>query len=121
MSRGEEDVRTKIGTRSDFPDGKGTNVEVDGISVAVFNLDGELYALQNTCPHQRLPIHRAGHESILPDSDKTLGEVDCDTKTIRCPWHRMKIDAETGDFHPGEQRVATYDVEVEGDDVYLEI
>lgn len=52
--------KVKIGTVDEFPEGSGRMADADGIPVAVFNVDGELYAIQNTCIHKNLPLHPAG-------------------------------------------------------------
>ena len=44
-------------------------VQVDGTAVGVFNLDGEYYALQNTCPHQYGPVCRGNVRPAI-DADR---------------------------------------------------
>ncbi len=116
----------KIGTIDEFPEGRGTKVDVDGIEIAVFNLDGDLYGISNLCPHRRLPLHRAGEPKRRPadevDEDvDTIGEVDPEEGCIRCPWHRLEFDLESGVNSQTDQQVGTFDVEVDGDEVFVEI
>lgn len=121
----------RIGTLDDFPENRGTKVDVDGIEFAVFNLDGELYGIQNTCPHKRLPLHLAGHERYFSqelgeegyctaESDKprdldVRGGIDHDTPSISCPWHYLEWNLETGESPVRGDHVATYDVSVRDD------
>ena len=35
-----------------IPPGERRIVELSGLSIGIFNLDGEFYALANVCPHQ---------------------------------------------------------------------
>jgi 3-phenylpropionate/trans-cinnamate dioxygenase ferredoxin subunit len=115
----------KIGTIDEFPEGRGTKVSVDGIAVAVFNVDGDLYGVSDVCPHRRLPLHRAGwpkHPYSESDDDaETVGDIDGEDLCIRCPWHRMQFDLETGQNPATDAQIATYDVEVEDGDVFVDV
>jgi 3-phenylpropionate/trans-cinnamate dioxygenase ferredoxin subunit len=57
-------------------------VEINNTPIAVFNLDGDFYAIEDNCPHQHLP---------LADG---LVENGC----ITCPYHGAKFDLRSGDF-----------------------
>ena len=60
-----------VAKTTDVPAGEGRVFEVDGVPVAVFNIDGTFHALDNTC------LHRGG----------PLGEGICNATTVTCPWH----------------------------------
>jgi nitrite reductase (NADH) small subunit len=133
----------QIGTVEDFPEGTGTRAEVDGIEVAVFNLDGDLHAVQNTCPHKRLPLHVAGSarvdsEELKNDriqelensgcspeeieeqmTERTRGKLNSEEGTIHCPWHYLEWDVDDGSNPVRDQQIATFDVEVEDEEVHL--
>jgi len=64
-------ARTKIAETKDLPPGSGTIVEAGGRTLALFNVDGTFYAIDNTC------LHRGG----------PLGEGDLDDTIVTCPWH----------------------------------
>ncbi len=59
-------------------------VYVAGRQIALFNVDGHVYALTNRCSHARGPL-----------SD---GDIDCENGacTVRCPWHDARFDLATG-------------------------
>ena len=38
------------------PEGEGKAFTVNGLSVALFNVDGEFYALEDRCSHVNVPI-----------------------------------------------------------------
>jgi len=67
---------------SDLPPGSCLSVEVDdtGRGVALFNVEGELFALDNTCPHAGGP----------------LGEGTLQGDIVQCPWHGWKFNVRTG-------------------------
>lgn len=121
-----------IGDVDDFPEGRGTRVTVDGLSVAVFNLDGELYGIQNTCPHKRLPLHLVGHDRYfsetlveegfydLPESKKRVdqdirGGIDREKPSVNCPWHYLEWNLEDGTNDVTGTKIATYGVSVTDD------
>lgn len=102
---------------SNLPPGERRVVEVDGLSVGVFNLEGEYYALNNACPHQLAPLCE-GDLTGLVTSDSTDPEEyewDRDGEIITCPWHNWEFDITTGEsvFNPHKVRTRTYDVTVE--------
>lgn len=88
----------EVGRTDDLPTGEGRVVEIDGREVALFNVDGAIYAVENTCCHRGGP----------------LGEGELDGSTVTCPWHLWQFDVKTGECQnsPGD-RVRTYDVVVE--------
>ncbi len=78
--------------------------DVGPVRVAVFWLDGEPRALNETCPHRGGPLH--------------LGEVR--NGVVRCPWHLWQFDLATGcsPANPNS-RVAVYPARVEGGSVLV--
>ena len=80
--------------------------EVEGVGVCLANIDGELSALDNWCPHRRGP----------------LGQGWIEGKAVVCPWHSWAFDAKTGlsDYPKGE-RVATLPVRLDGQEVLVQV
>jgi nitrite reductase/ring-hydroxylating ferredoxin subunit len=102
--------------RSDLQPGDRTIVEAGGLSVGVFNLDGEFYAINNVCPHQLAPLCEGDLTGLV-----TSEEVDAEQyqyerpgEILTCPWHNWEFDVKTGEsvFNP-HLKTRTYDVEVE--------
>lgn len=92
--------------KSELQPGTGKTVELDGQSVALFNVGGKFCALDNTCPHQGGP----------------LGEGDLAENVVTCPWHGWQFDVTTGSnlVNP-EVKQKSYEVKVEGDDVLVSV
>lgn len=113
-----------IGTIEDFPEGKGTAIDIDGRKIAVFNIDGELFAVQNNCPHKNLPLHLVGHERArsekVDEEDGTRGRI-YDGCKIDCPWHQAEWDLRTGYSPVVKKRIPTYEVRVEDHSVVIEM
>ena len=71
----------RVGTAEDFKPGEARVVEVDGTDIALFNLDGEYYALEDVCTHDGAEIA----------SGCILGDV------IECPRHGAQFSIPTGE------------------------
>lgn len=94
----------KVCQTADIKPGTGKSVELDGKVVALFNVDGKFYAIDDTCRHRGGP----------------LGEGELEGKTVICPWHGWRYDVTTGanELVP-EQPTQTYETNVEGDEVFV--
>jgi len=73
-------------------------VDVDGVMVAVFNIDGEYYAIEDICTHD--------------GGELASGELDGDV--IVCPRHGARFSVKTGEVlaPPAYEPVATLRVRV---------
>jgi NAD(P)H-dependent nitrite reductase small subunit len=74
--------------------------------VAIFNVDGELLAVTNICPHQHSPVIAEGMIE------------DC---TVTCPLHGWAYDLHSGRALGGGARLRTYHVRVVDDAIYVEV
>ena len=90
---------------TDLPPGESTRV-VAYVPVAVFNADGELFAIDDTCTHQ----------------DASLSEGWLEDCMIECPLHAASFDLRTGKptGPPAKRPVRTYPVLVEDGVVYVD-
>jgi nitrite reductase/ring-hydroxylating ferredoxin subunit len=84
--------------------GMATVVTVKGQDIAIFNVQGTFYALDNRCPHQDYPL------GMSPIFDNL----------VICIGHAWRFDIKTGECYsvPGVC-VRTYEVIVEGDEVKI--
>ena len=82
-------------------------VEVAGRAIALYNLDGTLYATDGICSH----------------AYASLAEGFVDGETIECPLHGATFSIKTGEAltPPAVEPLATYAVRVEGDDILVAI
>ena len=87
--------------------GQGAQVEVEGRMIAVFNVDGQYYAIGGECTHQGGP----------------LGEGELDDTRVTCPWHGSQFDVASGEVlgPPAMENVPSYPVVVEDDEVKVEL
>ena len=98
--------RVLLGEAAEFGAGEGRVVEADGRTLALFNVDGAFYALDNDCSHRGGP----------------LGEGDLDGKVVVCPWHAWRWDVTTGsNANNPALKMACYPVSVDGGRVFVEL
>jgi 3-phenylpropionate/trans-cinnamate dioxygenase ferredoxin component len=90
----------------DLPPGEATRV-VAHVPVAVFNADGELFAIDDTCTHQDASLSEGWLEGCL----------------IECPLHASCFDLRTGevDQPPAKRPVRTHRVEVVDGVIFVEL
>lgn len=92
----------RVAGTEDVKPGQGIVAEVNGKTLAIFNVNGEFRAIDNTC------LHRGG----------PLGEGDVEGNVVTCPWHGWQFDVTTGAcVNNPSAKVEVYDVRVEGTDV----
>ncbi|MBI2647464.1 Rieske 2Fe-2S domain-containing protein [Candidatus Woesearchaeota archaeon] len=46
----------RVASTSDLKPGENKVVNVNGVDIALFNVDGQFFALNNTCPHRGGPL-----------------------------------------------------------------
>ena len=68
-------ARVRVGSIRDVPAGEGRVIDADGKSLALFNVDGRFYAIDNGCPHRGGP----------------LGEGDLDGTLVHLPVARLAL------------------------------
>ena len=83
-----------------LPPGAALRTEIDDVPVAIFNCDGHLFAVDDTCTHE---------EASLSE-----GEL-VDECTVECPLHGAQFDLRSGKALclPATAPVRTYEVIVE--------
>ena len=118
--------RVHVGAVDEIGPGECAVVEIDGREIGVRNVDGELYAIDNHCPHRGGPVCSEGSvrgalEADWPGPGERSEEYYADRPAIACPWHGWEFDLETG-VHLGDSTVSvpTYAVTVEDGEVFVE-
>lgn len=98
----------KVTTKSEIPQSSIKEFEVNKVMVAIANLNGEFFAIENTCTHDGGPLGE--------------GEV-VDGCCVECPRHGAKFDLKTGGVMslPATMPVASYEVKVEGEDIFVKV
>ena len=97
----------KVGSLDELRDEEALAVTVGDLDVAIARAGDELYALQDLCSHAAVALSE--------------GEVaDCQ---IECWLHGSRFDLRSGKPTglPATEPVATFPVELRGDDIYVDI
>ena len=98
-------------------------------SIGVFNIDGEYYALENTCQHQGGPVCTGKQQGAVEAEFVAPGErveesFSEEVPAIACPWHGWEYDVRTG-HHLGDPdpayKLDTFDVVEDDGDLYVEL
>lgn len=97
----------KVARVDQVPEGQGIAVEVEGKRIALFNMDGEFFAIEATCAQHRAPLEKG----VIQE------------RSLHCPWHGVAFDVQRGicSAFPTASSAATYQVKVEGTDILLAI
>jgi nitrite reductase/ring-hydroxylating ferredoxin subunit len=97
----------KAATVQDVPPGTARQVSLGERTVALFNVNGTFYALDDTCPHRGGP----------------LSEGELSGMEVTCPWHGARFDVTSGAHlgPPARSGVTAYKVQVVGDEVQVDV
>ena len=97
----------KVAKVSEVPPGKSKLIDLGGLQIALFNVGGRCFAINDMCTH----------------AGGSLSEGDVDGTTVECPLHGARFDLITGQVlnPPAEDDVATYKVHIEGEDIMIEV
>lgn len=97
----------KVAVTNEIAPNQGKLVEVRGQKIALFNVEGMYYAIDNTCTHRGGP----------------LSEGELEGEEVTCPWHGAKFKVTSGEVlsPPAPQGVKSFPVRVTGNDLEVEI
>jgi 3-phenylpropionate/trans-cinnamate dioxygenase ferredoxin subunit len=97
----------KVAKVSEIPLGGSQLVELDSVRIALFNLDGQIYAIEDVCTHDGGPLV----EGAVVNGCQ-----------VECPRHGARFDIRTGAAvrFPAFEATTSYVVRIDGDDVWLE-
>ncbi len=93
---------------SDVPVGEAFKVVREGSDVAIFNVDGDLFATQDRCTHGDWSLSEGGY---------------LDGDTVECSLHMGKFCVRTGKIKsaPPCEPLRIYPIRIDGDDVYVDL
>ena len=97
---------TRICCLDELKEHQGRRFFINDVEVALFKLNGEVYALGNVCPHQ--------HSAVIYD-----GIIEDDY--VVCPVHGWKFNLATGKQQTGYNGLNSYEVQIEGKEVYVKV
>ncbi len=96
----------KVAETADLKPGEARVLEAGGKTLALFNVNGTYYALDNSC------LHRGG----------PLGDGELEGPVVTCPWHGWRWDVTTGaNTNNPAVKVACFPVKVDGTGIFVEV
>ena len=97
----------KVGNKCDLEVGESRAYDINDKRVAVFNVEGKFYAIDDACPH----------------AGASLAEGYLEKGKVGCPWHYAEFDLKTGRHlnAPATCGVSAYKVVIEGEDLLVEM
>jgi 3-phenylpropionate/trans-cinnamate dioxygenase ferredoxin subunit len=98
-----DDGYTKICKVSELKENQGKRFLVNDVDVAVFKVNGEIFILNNVCPHQ--------HTSVIYDG---FIEDGC----VVCPAHGWMFNLKTGNQPTGAKGLDSYPVKIIDDEIF---
>jgi len=96
----------KVALKSELGTGQRKVVDAGDECIALFNIDGNIYAIENICCHRGGPLADGPLEGTV----------------VKCPWHGWTFDVTTGKspILSGAE-VKSFEVKIEGDDLLVGI
>jgi nitrite reductase/ring-hydroxylating ferredoxin subunit len=96
--REREGQLVTVGRVEDVPLGRGATVQLlNGRELALYNVEGRFYAIENFCPHKGAPLA----------DGRLCGQA------VECDWHGWRFDLSTGVCLTNRSAVETYEVVIE--------
>jgi nitrite reductase (NADH) small subunit len=93
----------KVAELSDIPPGSLKGVVANGKGIALANVNGTIYAMDEFCPHRGAPLY----------------EGTLDGEWVECPWHAWKFHLGTGECSLNSMILPVYQVKVVGNDIWV--
>ena len=109
------DTWVKVCKTTDVPENGGACALLGDKQVAIFNykVTNQWFATDNLCPHKQQMVLSRGMIG-------SHGE-ECEPK-VACPFHKKTFSLNSGKCLSGDDyKINTYEIKVEGDDVYLRV
>ena len=106
----------------ELPDGAARSVEALGSTIALFNVGGRVYALDNRCAHHGGPLCHGRVTGTLTSLRPYEYRFDAERPVVTCPWHGWQYDVRTGENEFDRAiRLETYPVRVEDGEVKVAV
>lgn len=91
---------------SDIKELEGQRFYINDTDIAVFKVEGKIYVVSNTCPHQHAP---------------NIYEGFVENKCVVCPLHGWTFHLDTGNLHSGSRGLETYPIKIIDGKIYAKV
>jgi nitrite reductase (NADH) small subunit len=94
----------RVASRKDIPEGEGRSFEVNDKIIAIFQVDGRFYAIDDACPHMGASLSTGELEGCV----------------VSCPLHAWRFDVTNGTWCDNPRvSIDSFPVTVNGDDILI--
>ncbi len=95
----------KVAQRGDIPPGKMACVRVNGRRILLANVEGSIYAADDTCTHEEASLSKGFLKG----------------EWVKCPLHGSRFNLRTGEVvdDPADENLRVYPVRLDGDDILI--
>ncbi|RMD50771.1 MAG: nitrite reductase (NAD(P)H) small subunit [Ignavibacteria bacterium] len=100
------DEFVKVCKTDELKEATGKRFIIDDVEIALFKVDGNVYAISNICPHQKTAMM---HEGFIEKGK------------VVCPLHGWEFNLTDGTMDGGRRGIDCYKTEVRGDDVFVKV
>ena len=101
-------TKIKAGKTSEITPGKLVKVSVEGKDILISNINGDYFAMDDTCTH----------------SGASLSEGKLEGNTLICGWHGAQFDCKSGKLEKFPAKIndlKSYEIIVESDEIFVEV
>ena len=96
----------KVCNLSELKEKIGKQIFADDVEIALFKVEGEVYALSNICPHQQTHLI---YEGLIEDCK------------VICPVHGWEFELKTGNLAQNRRGLQSYEVKIIDNEVFVKI
>lgn len=100
-------TRHVVAAASEIPPGGRRRIDVAGRAIALFNVDGEFFAILDRCPHQGGSLCGGELIGLLESTEPGDYRYTRRSEILRCPWHGWEFDIRTGKSWCDPERTRT--------------
>ena len=95
----------RVASSAELREGEALPVDLAGTAIALYRIGDKVHAIDDVCTHEYAVLS----QGFVEDG------------TIECPLHAAQFDIATGEClcGPATQDLRTYDVRIQGDDIYV--
>ena len=106
----------------DLPVGSREIIEIDNKSIGLFNVNGQIIAVLNVCPHEFAPVCKGRLSGTtapsLPGEPYKWGR---DGEILYCPWHGWEFDLLTGNCLTDHRKLRRFPTMIEDGLIYIQL
>jgi len=96
----------RLCTTAECPPGTAREFVAGDHIIALFNVDGQFFALDGICPHQGGPLGKGKLQGCI----------------VTCPWHGFQFDVTTGQHQASASlRQGQFATKVEGNEIWADV